>query len=41
MENKLCLRAGGNESWVINGDEKEVQGLIDKGTLKFIETPPT
>ncbi len=29
------------KSWVIKGDTKEVQGFIDNGTLKFIDTPPT
>ena len=27
-------------SWVIKGDVKEMQGLIDKHTLKFVSEPP-
>ena len=43
-EEQIMLESGWQwapKSWVIKGDEKEMQGLIDKGTLKFIETPPT
>ena len=27
-------------SWVVKGDIKEMQGLLDKGTLKFVAQPP-
>ncbi len=42
-EKQIMLESGWQwapKSWVIKGDEKEMQGLIDKGTLKFIEAPP-
>ena len=42
-EEQIQLESGWQwapRSWVIKGDMKEMQGLIDKGTLKFVKNPP-